>query len=94
MRTLILVITALVFAAPAIAADYSAKPVLTKGTKSYQSRTAVPSEDSQVQSIEPAAGAEVSGEDSLQQGLQQYVAPSVTSKDDPKTTPIKLHGKK
>ncbi len=89
MRAIFFVITALIFAAPSIAADYSEKPALTKGTKSYQSRV-VPSEEAKIQSIEPAAGADVSDESPL----QQNVAVDVTPEDQPVSKPMKLHGKK
>lgn len=87
MRAFILSFAVLLIASPAFAAD-AAKPSLVKGTKSYQSR--VVTKDSQdVQSIEPAAGADVSVDEKADTPVQ-----AAPSQDAPQRPVMKLHGKK
>ncbi|HPQ50414.1 MAG: hypothetical protein KDJ26_01520 [Alphaproteobacteria bacterium] len=95
MRALLLILVGFMLSVPAYAAETSSKPSLVKGSKSYQSRS-VPTDgvdSNNVQSIEPAAGGDVSDE-------QGKIASKVGAAQDETAQDIKtkpqmvLHGKK
>ncbi len=87
MRSFLLSFAVLLIASPAFAAD-GAKPSIVKGTKSYQSRVVTKDEPS-VQSIEPAAGADVVADEKANTPVE-----AVPSKEETSKPVMKLHGKK
>lgn len=87
MRAVIMSLAVLLIASPAFAAD-GAKPSIIKGTKSYQSRV-VTKDNQDVQSIEPAAGADVAADEKADAPVQ-----AAPSQDAPQKPVMKLHGKK
>lgn len=89
MRFILSLFVLLAFAAPAMAAEYNdgQKPVMIKGSKSYQMRYTKPV--ASPASVEPAAGVEM---DTVKSENTSEVAPS--SDDKPAKKIMRLHGKK
>lgn len=96
MRVFLSVLVLLAFAAPSYAADSMTegkKPVLVKGSKSYQirySNTSAAGSSAAVSSVEPAAGVEMSPSKTES---QQSAVPSATDEGYGKKV-MKLHGKR
>lgn len=89
MRALLSFLVVLAFAAPSFAAENAetAKPVLIKGSKSYQVRYAKPAPTPEA--VEPAAGVDTD------KGQTENQAAAMPSSDDGYGKKVmKLHGKK
>lgn len=89
MRFILSLFVLLAFAAPAMAAEFNEgqKPVMIKGSKSYQMRYTKPV--ASPATIEPAAGVEMN---TVKSENPSAVAPS--SDEKPSKKMMKLHGKK
>lgn len=89
MRFILSIFVLLAFAAPAMAAENieTQKPVMIKGSKSYQMRYTKPV--ASPASVEPAAGVEM---DTVKSENTSAVATSIEDKTSKKM--MKLHGKK
>lgn len=89
MRFILSLFVLLAFAAPAMAAEFNEgqKPVMIKGSKSYQMRYTKPV--ASPASVEPAAGVEM---DTVKSENTSAVATSIEDKTSKKM--MKLHGKK
>ena len=90
IRSALMLLAAFVIASPAVAGETGQAP-LVKGTKFYQSRQITEDVSEKIQSIEPAAGVETSGEI---ENSSQLIAPPVEDEAPKGKTPMKLHGKK
>lgn len=73
IRSALMILAAFVISTPAVAGE-TGHPPLVKGTKFYQSRQISEDISEKIQSIEPAAGAETSGDI---ENPSQLIAPPI-----------------